>query len=90
MTEPKYFNHAAVISENKKLRKNTANIDNHLIELSNLKTRLKKVGSWQNRKKNIYDPLANPVWFIENKNRDIDSKKLVDLSSYDKKIKEKT
>jgi hypothetical protein len=45
---------------------------------------LNKVGSWQHRKKNGHDPLANPVWFFKGKNRDPDMEKKLDLANYEK------
>ena len=61
----------------------------HTRRLKHLNDHLKDLGSWQHRKKNPCDPLANPVWFFKGKNRDADLEKALDLSNYDKQIKKK-
>jgi hypothetical protein len=74
---------------NKKVNANTHQEAEHTRELKSLKDRLEKLGSWQQRKKNVYDPLANPVWFFKGKNRDPDLEKKLDLSHFETKLKEK-
>lgn len=56
--------------------------------MTSLKQRLNSVGAWQHRKKNMQDPLANPVWFFKGKNRDPDSEKLLSLNGYEHRLKD--
>ena len=41
------------------------------------------------RKKNAFDPLANPVWFFKGEHRDPASEKMLNLNHLDKAIKAK-
>jgi hypothetical protein len=40
-------------------------------------------GNFHSRKKNPYDPLANPVWFFKGKNRDPEIEKHLDLGHFE-------
>jgi len=51
---------------------------------------MENVGSWGLRKKNINDPLANPVSFFKADERPKDSKKLLNLGHFEKELKSKT
>jgi len=48
---------------------------------------MQKIGSWNDRKKNTTDPLANPVWFFKGKNRTSESEKMLSLETFEKKVK---
>ena len=61
----------------------------HSRELKSLKERMERLGSWQHRKKNGADPLANPVWFFRGKNRDAAAEKVLSLEHFEKKVRQK-
>lgn len=87
---PKTFGRAAQMSKNRQLKASQHEKSEHLRELTSLKQRLGSVGTWQHRKKNPADPLANPVWFFKGKNRDPDSEKLLGLDAFEQRLKEHT
>ena len=67
-----------------KMQQSDHTMTEHTRRLKHLNDHLKDLGSWQHRKKNPCDPLANPVWFFKGKNRDPDLEKALDLTNYDK------
>ena len=89
MSEPVTYYRAKKMSQNKKVNANTHKEAEHARELQSLKSRMEKIGSWQHRKKNGTDPLANPVWFFKGKGRDPNLEKKLDLSYFERKLKEK-
>ena len=89
MSEPETYHRGKILSINKKVNANTYQTAEHTRELKSLKERMEKIGSWQHRKKNGSDPLANPVWFFKGKNRDPELEKALDLSHFEQKLKEK-
>lgn len=50
---------------------------------------MEKLGNWQYRKKNMADPLANPVWFFRGKNRDPAADKKVTLEHFERRLNDK-
>ena len=89
MSQPVTFSRGKIMSYNKKMNANTHENAEHNRQLKSLKDRLEKIGSWNQRKKNGTDPLANPVWFFKGANRDPALEKALDLSHFERKLKEK-
>ena len=84
--EPQCYKRGKALYKNRKANSNNYLEQEHTRELQSLKARLEKVGSWQHRKKNGCDPLANPVWFFKGKNRDPDLDKKLDLAHFENNI----
>lgn len=89
-SKPKTFGRAAAMSHHRQLKASQHEKTEHLREMNSLKQRINAVGTWQHRKKNTQDPLANPVWFFKGKNRDPDSEKLLSLGTFEQRLKEQT
>lgn len=57
----------------------------HMKNLASLQRRILEVGNKQDRKKNPFDPIGNPVYFFT---KDQSSQKGISLQGYAKKIEE--
>ena len=88
-SEPKTMNLKYQLSNNRKVKASGHADVEHERELASLKQRMQSQGNFQSRKKNVNDPLANPVWFFKGKNRDPDIEKHLDLGHYEQVLKAK-
>lgn len=82
-SEPKWHFRKEALKGNGRKRTDHYLQVEHQRELKSLKQRLQSVGSWNSRKKNGTDPLANPVWFFHGKNRNYEDEKKMRLDGFE-------
>ena len=71
------------LSQYKQAKKSTYHEEEHLRNLAALRTRVQNVGNAQDRAKNFYDPVSNPVRFF--RKSEVEAQK-VNISDFQKRL----
>jgi hypothetical protein len=85
---PKSFTRAQKMSQNKRQKMFTSSYHQmeHMKNLASLNRRMNEVGSKQDRKKNPFDPIGNPVFFFTKGDNMASSHQSISLNGFAKKI----